>query len=465
MIFLTVLSFLISFLSMSVLIYLGEFSFAILLMCLLIFNVFSALEKERRAFWRSFLVFLGVLFLNVFIFLLPQKIKIFTFGIVFLLFILMVMFVLFSPKPKKRIKITDRQKKIDERDIIFSRFDLKPGSRLYNEYYQRKKEYKKVDDHIRKKPDILSAPHMARDRINFSLADSEFDFLDDILKRTKAVVSIEKVSFGKQKNTLLIKNILNYLGADICGVCEMDQSYVYSHVGRGPDPYGMTIDCRHKYAIVFAVKMDFEMISMSPKPPVIVETANKYVKAAQISIITANFIRKIGYSSRAHFAGSDYKAIVPPLAYLAGLGEIGRLGILITENYGPRVRLGLITTDMPLIIDKPKIFGVQNFCEICQKCALNCPSHAIPLGKKREENGSLRWIIHREACYEFWRKCGSDCAQCIFVCPYSKPNNRMHKIIRKANSGSFGAQKISVKGDAFFYGVNPKEKKSFDWSK
>jgi len=114
---------------------------------------------------------------------------------------------------------------------------------------------------------------------------------------------------------------------------------------------------------------------------------------------------------------------------------------------------------------KIKVFGVQNFCEFCKKCALNCPSHAIPLGEKREENGSLRWIIDREACYEFWRKCGTDCAKCIYVCPYSKPNNLMHKIIRMANSKSTGVQKLSMKGDDFFYGTHPKEKKSLDWTK
>jgi len=144
------------------------------------------------------------------------------------------------------------------------------------------------------------------------------------------------------------------------------------------------------------------------------------------------------------------KAMVPLLACKAGLGEMGRLGILITKDYGPRVRLGLITTDLPLDTDEPKVFGVQNFCEFCKKCALNCPSHAIPLGEKREENGSLRWIIDREACYEFWRKCGTDCAKCIYVCPYSKPNNLMHKIIRMANSKSTGVQKLSMKGDDFF---------------
>ncbi len=464
-IFLTCSFDMINFLAMSIFFYLGEFVFAVVLLGLLVFNVFSAVEKEKRAFQRSFYVILGMLFLNAFVLLLPFIIKNIILGAFFLLFILVLIFILFSPKPNKSTEITGKQRKIDERDIIFSRFDLKQGSHLYHEYYKRKKEYKNTDDRIRKNPDILTSYHMARDRINFSLADSEFDFLEYLLNRTKADISSEKMNMEKPKNTRLVKNVLKYLGADISGICELDQSYVYSHVGRGPNAYGSTIECKHKYAIVFAIKMNFEFISMSPKPPVIVETAHKYVKAANISIVTANFIRKLGHPARAHFAGSDYKAMVPPLAYKAGLGEIGRLGILITEDYGPRVRLGLITTDLPLDIDKPRVFGVQSFCETCKKCALNCPSRAIPFGEKKEENGSFRWIINREACYEFWRKCGTDCAKCIYVCPYSKPNNLMHNIIRIANSKSTGVQKLCLKGDDFFYGTHPKEKKSLDWTK
>jgi len=438
---------------------------AVLLGSLLLFNVFSAVEKEKRAFWRSFLVFLGILSLNVFIFLLPLKVRNLVFGTVFLMFVILLIFMFLSPKPAQSMKIMDKPKKIDERDIIFSRFDLTKGSPLYNEYYERKKEYKDIDDRIRKIPDILTSYHMARDRINFSLADSEFDFLEFLLERTRSSTSHEKLNWSQQKNTLLIKNTLNYLGGNISGVCYLDQTYVYSHVGRGPDSYGSIIKCGHKYAIVFAVKMDFKIISMTPKPPVLVETAHKYVKAAEIAIITANFICKLGYPARAHFAGSDYKAMLPPLAYQAGLGEIGRLGLLITEDYGPRVRLGLITTDMPLSVDSPKEFGVQDFCQTCQKCAINCPSKAIPFGDKKQVNGSLRWVINREACYEFWRNCGTDCAKCIFVCPYSKPNNFMHKIIRRAVSKTKNIQKIAVKGDDFFYGSHPKEKKSLDWAK
>ncbi|MFQ5722428.1 MAG: 4Fe-4S dicluster domain-containing protein, partial [Candidatus Aminicenantales bacterium] len=266
----------------------------------------------------------------------------------------------------------------------------------------------------------------------------------------------ENFSLSAAENTRQIKNIVKYLGSDVCGICQLNQAYVYSHVGRGPEPYGQKIELDHKYAIVFALEMDLAMVKYAPQAPVIVETAKKYVEAARISIILADFIRCLRYPARAHIAGSNYQAMLPPLAWEAGLGELGRLGIIITRKYGPRARLGLVTTDLPLIPDKPKKWGIQEFCQKCKKCARNCPAQAIPKGEKTEENGALKWVLKREECYRFWRKAGTDCAMCIYVCPYSKPVNLFHNFIRKMTELSAAAQSLSVWSDDFFYGRFPR---------
>jgi reductive dehalogenase len=197
------------------------------------------------------------------------------------------------------------------------------------------------------------------------------------------------------------------------------------------------------------------MIATAPKPPVIVETEKKYVEVAKISVIVADHIRRMGYDARAHIAGSNYQAILPPLGWRAGLGEIGRIGILITEKFGPRVRLGLITTDLPLSPDSPRTFGVQDFCKNCKKCANNCPAQAIPYNDKTEDNGTLKWVLNREACYRFWRTAGTDCAMCLYVCPYSKEQNWFHNSVRKLIAHSSSAQRISLWADDFFYGAHP----------
>jgi epoxyqueuosine reductase QueG len=110
--------------------------------------------------------------------------------------------------------------------------------------------------------------------------------------------------------------------------------------------------------------------------------------------------------------------------------------------------------------DKPKNFGVQDFCEKCRKCAMNCPAKAIPDGEKKEDNSVLKWVLNREECYRYWRKAGTDCAVCMYVCPYSKPVNPFHDFIRILAAKSSLAQSLSVWGDDFFYGRRPARKKS-----
>jgi reductive dehalogenase len=168
----------------------------------------------------------------------------------------------------------------------------------------------------------------------------------------------------------------------------------------------------------------------------------------------------MGFSARAHIAGSNYQAMLPPLGWMAGLGELGRIGTLITTKYGPRARLGLVTTSFPLKPDKKIKFGVQDFCEKCRKCAVNCPSQAIPHGEKKEDNGVLKWVLEREECYRYWRKAGTDCAVCMYVCPYSKPNNAFHNVIRNFAAKTSLARSLSVWGDDFFYSRKPLRKKS-----
>jgi ferredoxin len=401
------------------------------------------------------LFFLLLLTINFAFFFLPGSVRNFLFLVAFVLGLVSAFVIYFSQEPRTDIRITGEPNKIDERDTIFARFESNEKTQNYKDYYTRKPELKSRDDEIRKLPDLISPENRKKDPALYTLIDAEVSFLKPYLNKVTNQVNPDKTELSPFDNTRNIRSIINYFGAETCGICEVDQSYVYSHVGRGPEPYGSEIDLQHKYAVVFALPMDLKMIAAAPKPPVYVETERKYLEVGKISLLVSDFIGKMGYSARAHIAGSNYQAMLTPMGWKAGLGEIGRIGILITERYGPRVRLGLVTTDMPLSVNSSKIFGVQDFCQKCRKCADNCPAQAISHGEKTEENGALKWVINREACYQFWRKAGTDCAMCIYVCPYSKPTNIFHNFIRNTISRSTMAQKVAVWADDYFYGKNP----------
>jgi len=437
---------------------LGKVIYSILIFFVLVFLIYSLFEKEWRAFLRSALILLILTGIYSVFFIFSPEVKTWFFTGVFGMSVIVIFWIAVSAKPRDKIKITGEQKKVDERDTIFARFDLEIRSEKYKKYYSAHKEYFSIDEDIRKLNDILDSHFIKEEPVLFSLADAEFNFCEQLLLGVDGNEPSIRFERSPEENTRMVKNIIEYLGSDLCGICKLDQAYVYSNVGRGPEPYGNKIECRHKYAIVFAIEMRADMINCAPQAPVIVESAKQYVEAAKISIISSGLIRRLGYPARAHISESNYQVMATPLAWKAGLGEVGRIGILITKKYGPRIRLGVITTDLPLIPDEPVAFGVQDFCKKCRKCAENCPSKAIPSGEKLEENGVLKWVIKREECYRYWRKVGTDCARCIRVCPYSKPNNLLHNIIRNLISSSSSAQTISIKGDDFFYGRHPKKK-------
>lgn len=437
----------------------GETAFLLSILFFVWFSITSLLEKEKKAFIRSvfflfFLVSVDVLLLSI-----PEAaFQGWIFGAITVSALIFIFWLFFSPSPLKRTEIVGPQHAIDERDVIFARFEYQEGTQRFKDYYRRRPEFRLIDDEIRRLPDLFSSLHMKKDPILFSLAAAEFDFLEHQLALVEGKVFPERVTRTEEENTRLIKRLVRYLGSELCGIAPLKRPYVYSHTGRGPDPYGQKIALDHSYAVVFALEMDLTMVAAAPGAPVVVETGKKYVEAARISIIMADFIRRSGYSARAHIAGSNYQALLPPLGWEAGLGELGRLGILITGKYGPRARLGLVTTDMPLKPDKPKVLGIQDFCEKCQKCARNCPAQAIAYGDKKEENGVLKWVLNREECYRYWRKAGTDCAMCLYVCPFSKPENLFHNFLRTGVSKSSFLQSLSVWGDDFFYGRSPRRK-------
>jgi len=166
----------------------------------------------------------------------------------------------------------------------------------------------------------------------------------------------------------------------------------------------------------------------------------------------AEYIRDMGYPARAHIAGSNYQIMLPPVAYDAGLGELGRHGYLISQRFGSRIRLGAVTTDLPLVPDRPIKFGVQDFCRICKKCADNCPSHAIPYEGKTNVRGMEKWQLNMEQCLRYWRIIGTDCGLCMKLCPFSHPRALLHDLVRAGIKRSDFARRISVIGDDLFYG-------------
>jgi len=351
-----------------------------------------------------------------------------------------------------QIEIDDTTGRVDERDMMFAREEYRPGTEKYESYYARRPELKDVDDRIRNLPELLAPGGKYYDPIRSSYADSIFAIIEKLTTEVDGEIASDKQETDPGAITSQVKELTLHLGADEVGIAGLNPAYIYSHVGRGPEPWGQPIDTTHRYAIAFTVEMAYDNVETAPRLAITEETARAYLDAAIISIALARFIRNLGYPARAHISGSNYQIMLPPVAHDAGLGELGRHGYLISPKYGSRIRLGAVTTDLPLIPDRPIVFGVQDFCTTCRRCAVNCPSGSIPAGEKTDVRGVRKWPLRIESCIHYWRVIGTDCGLCMKVCPFSHPPTMAHNLIRWAVRKNPLARRVATCGEDLFYG-------------
>ena len=346
-------------------------------------------------------------------------------------------------------------RRLDERDIMFARGHLQPGSPEFDAYYTMRPENRAGDDHTRSLPGLLSPAAEKAEPLAFAAAEASFDLTEAVRDQVDGPVAEQSIEREPEEWTAELKRLARSFGAVDVGVAELQPYHVYTHVGRGTGSYGEPIRLDHRWALAFSVEMDHRNIAHAPSAPVIEESARQYLESAKIAVVLAQWIRRLGYPARAHI-DRNYRVIAPLVARDAGIGEIGRMGLVMTPRLGPRVRLGVVTTDMPLAADRPgDDLAVIDFCTICRKCATSCPVGAIPSGDRTPVDDGLRWAIDPETCYRYWNLIGTDCATCVRVCPFSHPDSPAHNLVRWAIGRSGAARRALLWLDDVFYGRYP----------
>lgn len=432
------------------------FLYSALIVSMLISMVFMFFkEKEKRAISRSLLLLL--FFLVSFVLIYFFSLNEFFIGLLVITCIFLIVLIIpFSPD--KNIVDETPNSRIDERNTMFSRNELKPGTSRFEKYYAKYPDKKVLDDLFRKEPGLLKKGTRYYHEQAFQLADENFDKVELLYKRIVGIVEQAPIEVDKKAITESIKKLAISLGALNVGVTLSHNYHYYSHKGRREE-YDNEIVPIHSYAIAFTVEMDAKMVAAAPQSSIVVESSKQYLNAGKIAVDLAEKIRAMGYDARAHIDG-NYQVVCPLVARDAGLGEIGRMGILMTPNYGPRVRIGVITTNLELEVDTyTRDHSMLEFCKWCKKCAESCPGKSISYNDPEIINGIKRWQTNQESCFTYWCKAGTDCGRCMAVCPYSHPNHSWHKLIRYGIKKSKVFRYIAVYLDDFFYGRKPRMKK------
>ena len=425
-------------------------------------KVVSIIEKEYRAAQISAILSAVILAPFLVLYFSDFEIK-YSISIAFLCLIYGIILLLFLPI---RVKIKEGfqvpKQKHDERDVMFSRNELKPETERFNDYYSNNSIKKELDDKFREKPGLLSLDSTMYQAYSYASANANLEIIETLKPIVNGEVANTKIETDSKNITNYIKTWAKKLGVHSIGITELEEYHLYTHKGRG-DLYGKEINNKHKFAIALTIEMDDEMILTAPKGPVVMESTQQYLSSGTIALQIAHFIRKLGYSARAHIDG-NYEVICPLVARDAGLGEIGRMGLLMTPKLGPRVRIAVITTEIPLTTDSKKDYSsVIDFCGICKKCADICPSRSISFDDREEIEGVLRWQINSESCFTYWCVAGTDCGRCMAVCPYSHGNNLMHNFIRWGIHNSYIFRRFALYMDDLFYGRRPKSRKLPSW--
>ena len=229
-----------------------------------------------------------------------------------------------------------------------------------------------------------------------------------------------------------IKKISKFFGADLCGITDADPRWIYASRVDTRDfsevpndlPDGMTS------VIVLGHEMDRDLVDTYPSALAGAATGREYSHEATIVMQLAAYIRNLGYEA---VPSMNDTALVIPYAIKAGLGEYARNQLVITPEFGPRLRFSKIFTNIPLEHDSAKPRGVQDFCKICSKCADSCPVKVLPFGEPKETNNNIssikgvkKWTSDAAKCFSFWGNMASDCAICLRVCPFNRDFRKIH---------------------------------------
>lgn len=203
--------------------------------------------------------------------------------------------------------------------------------------------------------------------------------------------------------TEVVKEMALKLGADVVGIADYHPAATFSQQPLRD----------FKRIVVFGKEFIYDS-KLEIGHHATLELAQVKFELDNIAVQLNHHFASWGYAGSAMMNGGE--VLLPVAGYLAGLGELGKHGSIISKEHGSTLRLGAVATEMPLKIDGPKDHGVDKVCQSCQICTRFCPGEAIS-PEKYDFHGIPRWRINTPKCEPFLFKLFG-CKICMMVCPF-----------------------------------------------
>jgi ferredoxin len=135
--------------------------------------------------------------------------------------------------------------RVDERDTMFARMARRPGTPAYEDYYARRPDLTKGDDHLRSMPELLRPGGADFDPTICADAERWFRAIDDIAPDPPTVTRFAARLRSAPDLTSGLQALASELGAVASGACGLDPSFVYTHKGRCDRDYGQRVAVDH----------------------------------------------------------------------------------------------------------------------------------------------------------------------------------------------------------------------------
>lgn len=190
--------------------------------------------------------------------------------------------------------------------------------------------------------------------------------------------------------------------------------------------------------IVLAMEMDEKILETPTGPEAQKLNDQAYEKLGNITYKLSDYLRENGFGTQvAHPYGSwvNFSA----LGQKAGMGYMGKSGLLITPELGPREKISAIFTsieNLP-VREHEKYRWIREYCDKCGKCIRACPEKALI---EKDCYGDKEVEFRRKLC----RGCSEGCTYCVEVCPFNREEygniknrfDRMNARLREKNMKS-----------------------------
>ena len=137
--------------------------------------------------------------------------------------------------------------------------------------------------------------------------------------------------------------------------------------------------------------------------------ANDIARVAKKAGLKALPIPAAGYPYDARFLEADIS--FKDAAIAAGFGQLGYNGLVLTEQFGPRVNLTVCLTEARL---KPGAKASERYCRDCNICIAKCPAKALDYPGKDDV-----YKINKYACSTYMTEAGG-CWECVKQCPVAR---------------------------------------------